>query len=94
MRFRSQCLILLLSVLLVIPSVGLVTSAIAQTIPQPSVPEFTVRYADYSYNISPTYGIDPYSGKTVQTGGGFTIQNKSIELTIKTTFTSYKDGPH
>jgi hypothetical protein len=53
------------------------------SIPKPSVPEFTVEYVNNSYYAPPIYGIDEYSGETVQTGGGFTVANKSIELTIK-----------
>jgi hypothetical protein len=67
----------------------------AESIPKPSVPEFTVTYVDYSYYVPPVYGVDQYSGKTVQTGGGFTVQNKSLELKFKDQqFSSYtfKDG--
>ena len=70
-------------------------TASAQLIPKPSVPEFTVEYVDRSYYVPPTYGIDPYSGQTVQTGGGFTVNNKTIDLTIKNQhFTPYviEDG--
>jgi hypothetical protein len=70
---------------------GMVNSSI----PKPSVPEFTIKNIDNSYYMPPTYGTDPYSGKTIQTGGGFIVQNKSIELTIKNQpFTSYRDGPY
>jgi hypothetical protein len=65
-------------------------STFAQSIPKPSVPEFTVEYVDSSYYVPPVYGIDQYSGKTVQTGGGFTVQNKTIQVTIKNQpFTPY-----
>jgi hypothetical protein len=69
------------------------------SIPEPSVPEFTVEYVDNSYYVPPTYGVDEYSGETVQIGGGFTVTNKSIELTIKyQPFTRYcfkdENGTH
>lgn len=60
------------------------------SIPKPSVPDFTVEYVDNSYYVPPTYEVDEYSGETVQVGGGFTVTNKSIELTIKNQpFTPY-----
>ncbi len=59
----------------------------------PSIPEFTVAYVDRSYYIQPTYGTDEFSGKTVQKGGGFTVENKTIEVTIKNQpFTPYKNS--
>lgn len=38
------------------------------SISKPSVPEFTVKYVDNSYDVPPTYGIDQYTGeKSLQT---------------------------
>jgi len=70
-----------------------VKPANAQAIPKLSVPEFTVRYVDSSYYVPPIYGIDEYSGEKVQTGGGFTNYNKTVELSIKPQpFTPYVDS--
>jgi hypothetical protein len=67
--------------------------AFAQSIPKPSVPEFTLKYIDKSYDIPPTYDIDPYTGKNVMTQAGYHVQNKTIELAIKNQlFTPYKDA--
>jgi len=61
-------------------------------IPKPSVPEFTLRYIDLSYDVPPTYGIDPYTGKNVVTQAAYHIQNKSIVVTIKNQpFVSYRN---
>jgi hypothetical protein len=49
----------------------------------PSVPEFTVKYVDYSYDIPPSYGTDPYNGQTIMTYSGDHIYNKTLEITIK-----------
>ncbi|MCW3994750.1 MAG: hypothetical protein NWE98_01210 [Candidatus Bathyarchaeota archaeon] len=49
----------------------------------PSVPEFTVRYVDHSYDVPPTYKIDPYTGKTVVDRNGYHVDNRTIEVTIK-----------
>ena len=74
---------LILFVILVSSSLLMVKPASAQTITTPSVPKFTVKYVDSSYYVQPIYGVDQYSGKTVQTGGGFTVENKTIELALK-----------
>jgi hypothetical protein len=71
----------------------------AQTIPKPSVPEFTVRIVDNSYDVpptTPTYTIDPYSGQQKEaTSGssGYHVEDKSIEFTIKNQpFTPYTNS--
>jgi hypothetical protein len=60
------------------------------SIPKPSVPEFTVRYLDYSHDVPPVYGVDQYTGKTVITKEGYHVNNRTVEFTIKNQpFTSY-----
>ncbi len=44
----------------------MVESAFAQLIPTPSIPEFTLKYIDYSYDVPPTYKIDEYTGERWQ----------------------------
>jgi hypothetical protein len=78
-KSASLLLILLIAASLVV----MAKPATAQSIPKPSVPEFTVKYVDRSYYVPPVYGVDQYSGKTVQTGGGFTVTNKTLEVTIR-----------
>jgi hypothetical protein len=79
--------ILTVSSLLVVESVPALAS-----ISTPSVPEFTLKFVDHSYDVPPTYGIDPYTGKNVMTQAGYPVQNKSIEVTIKNQpFTPYID---
>jgi hypothetical protein len=63
------------------------------SIPKPSVPEFTVKYIDYSYDVPPIYGIDQYTGKSVITKEGYHVDNRTVEFTIKNQpFTSYEDA--
>ena len=65
----------------------------AQSIPTPSVPQFTVRYVDYSYDVPPKYGIDQYTGQNVTIQAGYHVDNRSIEFTIKNQqFTPYNDS--
>jgi hypothetical protein len=65
----------------------------AQSIPKPSVPQFTVRYIDSSYDILPTYGIDQYTGENITVKNGEHIDNRTIEFTVKNQpFTTYTDS--
>jgi hypothetical protein len=95
----SKGFCIILAAILSVSSLIIVESAYAQTFPKPSVPEFTVRIADYSYVIpatTPTYTINPYTGEQEQaTSGsaGYHVENKSIEITIKNQpFTKYQIG--
>jgi hypothetical protein len=63
------------------------------SIPKPSVPEFTLKFVDNSYDVpsSTTTTTDPYTGEqTVTTHPGYHVQNGTIEVTIKNQeFTPY-----
>jgi len=89
----SRSLALLLITVLVLSSLVMVGSVFAQSIPKPSVPEFTVNYVDHSYYVPPTYGTAPYTGDNITIQGGYTVDNRSIEFTIKNQpFTPYNDA--
>ena len=60
-------------------SIVILPTSIAQS--KPSVPEFTVKLVDNSYNVPPTQTIDPYKGTTTQPG--YHVDKKEIEITIK-----------
>jgi hypothetical protein len=77
---------LLLIAIFTASSLIMVESAFAQSIPKPSVPEFTLKFVDSSYNVTET---DPYTGaKVVQP-----IVNRTIEVIIKNQpFTPYTDA--
>lgn len=34
-------------------------------IPKPSIPEFTVKLVDNSYDVTTTYSIDPFTGENI-----------------------------
>jgi hypothetical protein len=76
-KYLTVCLV----VILVVTSTTQLTGN-AQTIPKPTVPEFTVRYADNSYDVPTTTSIDPYTGKTI-TNQGYHVEKISTELSIK-----------
>ena len=67
------------------PVLFMAKSIAAQSIPKPSVPEFTIQLADHSYDVLPTTTTvtGPYSGKTITTTtAGYHAQNITIDLTI------------
>lgn len=59
----------------------------------PSVPEFTMKYVDYSYYVEPVYGIDQFTGETIMTKAGYLVDERTIQFTIKNQdFTPYQDA--
>jgi len=52
------------------------------SVTKPSVPEFTVKLVDSSYDVPTTYSIDPYTGENV-THTGYHVESRSIDVTIK-----------
>ena len=83
---------LILVVLLAASSLMMAESACAQ-VAKPSVPEFTVKYADHSYDVPPTYTKDPYTGQSRISSYGHHVDNRTIEVTIKNQpFTPYTDA--
>jgi len=63
------------------------------SISKPIVPEFNSSYVDLSYDVSPTYGVDQYTGETVITQDGYHVDNRSIQFTIKNQpFTLFTDA--
>jgi len=63
-----------------------VKPAYAQSVPKPSVPEFTLRFANNSYFVlvKTTYTTNPYTGKiTSSVEGGYLVKNYAIEITIQ-----------
>ena len=62
----------------------------AQSIPMPSVPQFTLKYADHSYDVSPktttSSTTNPYNGNTTTTTTttqGYHVRNFTIDVTIE-----------
>ena len=72
---------LALVLILVLSSLMMFKPAFAQSIPKPSVPEFTVRLIDHSYDVPITHSIDPYSGQDI-TNPAHHVQNYTIEMSI------------
>ncbi|MCW3983183.1 MAG: hypothetical protein NWE96_04225 [Candidatus Bathyarchaeota archaeon] len=85
---------LILTVILTLSSLIMVNPSLEIT--KPSIPEFTLKYVDNSYDVPPTTTtkIDPYTGnKTVMTQAGYHVSNRSIEVIIMNQpFTPYTDA--
>jgi hypothetical protein len=74
---------LLLIVVLAVSSLIAVKPAPAEApIPKPSVPEFTVKLVDSSYDVPTTYSTNPYTGEKV-THPGYRVESRTIEIKIK-----------
>jgi hypothetical protein len=86
---KTFALILILIIAISSLSLLMVKPANAQTIPKPSVPEFTLKLVAHPYDVAPITTIDPYTGKTVITQEGYHVENKSIEVQVKNQPFSY-----
>ena len=82
----------MLLALLALSNLVMVGSVFAQSIPTPSVPEFSLRFVDASYDVPTTYTIDDYTGQNI-THPGYHVENRTIEVRIKNQpFTSYESN--
>ena len=74
-----------LTMLIVEPAIAQ-TSSPLPSIPTPSVPQFTIKLADHSYNVpekTRSY-TDPYTGKIItETHPAYYVKNLTIDLNIK-----------
>jgi hypothetical protein len=84
---------LLLVVILTVSSLITAKSEPAlAAISKPSVPEFTMRFVDHSYDVSTTYSVDPYTGENV-THPSYHVKLIALEMTIKNQpFAPYYDA--
>jgi hypothetical protein len=73
---------LILVVILAVSSLIIVKPALAQSIPKPSVPEFTVHLVGPSFTRNTTYSLDSNTGQIVA-NIGYTNQYSYVILTIK-----------
>jgi hypothetical protein len=86
MRKINKNLCLLLIVILTAIGLLAIQPTYAQSIPKPSVPEFTLNFLDKSYDVAPTTipTTDPYNNRTtIRNIPGYHVQDFEIEVTIK-----------
>jgi hypothetical protein len=70
----------------------LISQAKAET-SKPSVPEFIAEYVHNSYDIAPTYTIDPYTNNTLIQTIGKHVDNRTLVITIENEpFTPFNDS--
>jgi hypothetical protein len=94
MRNLNRTLTLILIGVIAVSCVSLlsVKPANAQSLTTPSVPEFTVKFVDRSYDAAPSTTTNPYTGQQI-TNEAHHVENRTIELTIKNQpFTSYQQN--
>ena len=83
---------ILLLILISTASSLMVVKPAHSSITKPSVPEFTVKLVDSSYDVPTSYSIDHYTGENV-THTGYHVESRSIEVTIKNQpFVPYYDN--
>ena len=83
---------LLFAAILAASSLMMVESASGQSVPKPSVPEFTIKYIDNSYDTEVSYSIDPYTGANI-TNPSIHVDNRTLEFRIKNQpFTPFHDS--
>ena len=73
---------LLLVIVLAVSSLIMVESASAQSIPTPSVPDFTINITHHSSDTPSTVSTDPFTGANV-TNPGSHYEWQTLDLTIK-----------
>jgi len=90
----SKLAVLMLFTLLILSSLVVVGSVFAESIPTPSIPEFTIKIVSAPYDVAPsnTTTIDPYTGEeTVTTQPGYHVENITTQIWIKNQpFTPYE----
>ncbi len=90
---KPQAILTALIIALACLTLPIIGSANAQTVNKPSVPEFTIKYVDHSYDIPPTYGTDQYTGEKIITKQGEHVDNRTVEITITNQpFTPFNDS--
>ena len=76
---RITAFILIVSLL---ASTLLMIESASAGVNQPSVPQFTVKLVDRSYDVGTTYSTNPYTGETI-THPGYHVRNITLDVTIK-----------
>jgi heme/copper-type cytochrome/quinol oxidase subunit 2 len=79
---KAKAFSLFIVVVVTISCLIMIKPAYSQTIPQPSVPEFTIKIAEHSYDVPPTYGIDQFTGQNITIQEGTHYQWKTLDFTI------------
>jgi len=79
-------------VILVVSSLLMIEPIVGQSIPKPSVPQFTVTLGTVTKDYPAVYSIDPYTGENVMKSPAAQMKIKCITVTIQNPpFTPYKD---
>lgn len=81
MRFGPLFLLLLITLVYGLVAIEPQKPVAAQI--SPSIPEFSLKIQDYSYDVQPTYTSDPYTGKTVMQNEGYRVDRRFVAVVIQ-----------
>jgi hypothetical protein len=59
------------------------TAPASASIPKPSIPEFTIKITEHSYDVSPIYGIDQFTGENITIQEGRHYEWNTLDFTIR-----------
>ena len=79
----SKSAALLLIGVLTLASLITVGNVFAQSIPKPSVPEFTLEFVEHSYDVQPSYGIDQFTGDDITIQDGAHYEWDTLDFIIR-----------
>jgi hypothetical protein len=77
-----KTLTLILILTMTVPNLMMIKPTVAQSIPKPSVPEFTIEPVGPSFDIPPTYYFNSSTG-LFDTNDGYHIQFSAVKIIIK-----------
>jgi hypothetical protein len=66
MKQTRKAMLLLLTLTISIITLSMVEPVSAQSIPKPAIPQFSIQYIDYSYDIPAYNSTDAFTGKQIQ----------------------------
>jgi hypothetical protein len=81
--YKPKLAAFLLIVSLTASSLIMIESASAQSIPKPSIPEFTLKLVEHLYDLPPVYEIDQFTGKNVTVREGAHYQWQTLDFIIE-----------
>lgn len=80
----SKASALLLTIIITLSCMALLTvkPTNAESVPTPSVPDFSLKAVDASYDVPTTHSIDPYTGQDI-THQGYHVSKTNLVMTIQ-----------
>ncbi len=83
MNSKNLAIVLILTMAISSLSLLMVESVNAQTIPKPSVPQFTLELIGPSFDKPPTYSLNPSTGLFEANDNGYHMEYSAVKIIIK-----------